>query len=135
VPPANDRFNVIRAQGWSADEPWGTWIEGPQATARWVATDKATETLSLALVPICLPNRRQHVTLAVNSVAVADHRWENCDPWQTQVSLPAALVRVGWYSLTIQSDFADLPINPASGQIVDSRRVSVAATQLQIQSP
>jgi hypothetical protein len=134
-PPVNARFNVIRDGGWSADEPWGTWVEGTQATARWVATAEAGQRLTIALLPVCWPNHWQHVTLSVNFVPVADHQWENCDAWQTQVVLPAAGLQVGWNSLTLQADWAQLPVDPVSGQIVDTRRLSVAVTQLLVGPP
>ena len=129
-PPANPHFNVIRRDGWSADEAWGTWIAGSQATAAWVATASGTQQLSLSLLPVCLPNQRQHVTIILNAVAVTDHRWDNCDEWPAQIALPAGLVHLGWNNLTIQADVVGQPVDLATGNTIDTRRLSVAVTRL-----
>jgi len=135
APPANAHFNLVRRDGWSAPEPWGTWVGGNQATAAWFAPASAAQQISLSLLPVCLPGRPQHVTLQVNGAGVADHAWDNCDAWTTQISLPAGLVRAGWNVLAIQADVAGQPVDPASGKLVDTRRLSVAATQLFVGPP
>jgi hypothetical protein len=135
LPALNARINVIRRTGWSSDEPWGTWIEGQQASADWVATAAREQQLNITLLPVCVPGRPQHVTLTVNEAVVADHTWNNCDLWSAQVSVPARLVQIGWNHIAIQADVAVQPVNPATGQITDDRILSVAATQLLVGPP
>jgi hypothetical protein len=132
VPPTDTRFNVLRRDGWSGEEPWGTWIEGTEATADWVATAQTDQHLAISLTPLCAPDKWQTVSVTVNGTEVVTHAWTNCDSWQADVVIPARLIKIGWDHLALHSAYAAQPVDPKSGVQSDTRTLSVGVSQLVI---
>ncbi len=129
--PANPRpdFNLMLHEGWSGLEDWGVWVEGTEAHAQWVQTSRTPQRLEVAAFPMCLPDKKQSVEVAVNGTIIATHPWENCDPWSATVDIPADLVQVGANDLVVRAAYAaSPPDNPA-----ETRQLSTGFTRLQIE--
>jgi hypothetical protein len=94
-----------------------------------VATTKVPQRLSLSAFPLCVPGKRQEITLEANGVAVARHAWSDCEPWEATIDLPAEQVRVGLNDLVLRSAYAEAP------QEGDTRRLAVGVTKFLVRGP
>jgi len=128
-PPPSPDFNVLLHDGWSGREGWGVWAEGTESAAQWVATTMVPQRLSLSAFPLCVPGKRQEITLEANGVAVARHAWSDCEPWEATIDLPAEQVRVGLNDLVLRSAYAEAP------QEGDTRRLAVGVTKFLVRGP
>lgn len=129
VPPASSpAFNVLWGDGWSGREAWGVWAEGTESAAQWIATARTAQRLSIEAFPNCRPDQFQRVELAVNGTIVGTHGWQDCEPWQMAIDIPADLVRVGANDLAVRSAYASPP--PGGG---DPRQLSVGVTRLLVE--
>jgi len=129
LPPRSPEINVLLHDGWSGQEDWGVWAEGTQSDAQFIATSRVPVRLDLAVFPLCVPGKNQRISLDVNGTAVADHEWRDCEPWNTSVDIPEALVRVGFNDLTLRSAYAEPP--PQAGGS-DPRKLSVGFSRLKV---
>ena len=120
---------MLLHDGWSGQEDWGVWAEGMQSDAQFVVTSRAPVRLELAAFPLCVPGKNQRISLEVNGTAVADHEWRDCEPWNTSVDIPEALVRVGFNDLTLRSAYAEPP--PQAGGS-DPRKLSAGFSRLKV---
>lgn len=127
LPPRSPDVNLLLHDGWSGREEWGVWAEGMQSQAQFVATSRAPFRLEVAVFPLCMPAKSQRIALDVNGQEVASYMWPDCEPWNTTVEIPAALVRVGFNDVTLRVAYAEPP--PQSGGS-DPRRLSVGFSRL-----
>jgi hypothetical protein len=128
LPPRLPEVNVLLHDGWSGQEDWGVWAEGTVSDAQFVLTSLAPVRLDLGVFPLCVPGKNQRISLEVNGVAVADHEWRDCEPWNASVDIPEALVRVGFNDLTLRSAYAEPPQAGAS----DPRQLSAGFNRLKV---
>ena len=127
LPPVRAEINVALEEGWSGEESWGVWMQDTEASAFWIAAENEAQRLHVAAFPLCVAGQPQAVALEVNGVAVAEHRWAGCEPWQTTIDLPTSLVRLGRNDLRLHSAFA------GSAGDGDPRLLSVGFTQLLVE--
>jgi hypothetical protein len=126
-------LNVILRNGWSGAEEWGRWIEGTEAGASWAASARSDHRLSLEVFPVCIPGRGQGLVVEVNGQEVASHRWEGCEPWQSEVTIPEQLVRIGWNEVALRPAYAARPIDFTEGRNADVRPLSVGVSRLAVE--
>jgi hypothetical protein len=132
LPAAPSNINLLLHAGWSGKEDWGVWAEGTSSHAQWVTASPAPYRLSLTAFPLCLPDKKQAVSLVVNGETLGSHVWANCDPWTAELDIPARLVRMGENELVVQSAFAANPPPSADGH-TDARQLSAGFNRLQIE--
>jgi hypothetical protein len=131
VPEPYPAFNVLFHHGWSGVEDWGVWAEGVESRAQFVLTHRAAVQLELGLFPLCVPGKPQQVWIDVNGIEVADYLWSDCEPWKTQVVVPASQVQVGFNDVTVRSAFAQRPVDASAD---DPRRLSIGLTRMRTTS-
>jgi len=133
VPPAMPQFNLLLRDGWSGPENWGVWSEGTESSASWAATVSEPQKLKLKGFPECVPGQNQSISIAVNGEELHAYRWQGCEEWSTEITVPARLVRVGWNDLILRSGYAARPSEVTGGQNPDSRRLAVGFSELRIE--
>lgn len=131
-PPAAPDFNLLLRGGWSGPESWGRWVDGTTARALFVATRRAPIHLSVQAFPFCVPDRSQKVTLSVNHVPLTTHEWGDCEPWSSEIEIPASLITIGENELILDLGYGARPIDITAGENKDSRSLSVGVTQLHL---
>lgn len=131
LPAENIEFDVLRVSGWSTAESWGVWAEGTTSHAVWMAVKQAETLLSIEAFPQCVPEKQQSVSIQVNEVTLATHQWEACEPWSTQIVIPADLVEPGMNDLAFEYAYAASPNDVTEGENPDLRQLSVGFTILQ----
>jgi len=134
VPPSQPDLNLVLDDGWSGKEDWGVWAEGTTSRAFWVATQETPNTLQVQAFPHCQRTQHQGVTFEVNGVSLATHRWDDCEPWSTTVTVPASLVRRGRNDLVVRSEYAVRPSDSSDEQSNDTRPLSVGFTKLRVEA-
>jgi hypothetical protein len=130
LPPAQPDINLVLEDGWSGREDWGVWAEGTTSRAFWIATEKTPSVLQVQAFPFCQPDRHQSVSFEVNEEILATHRWNDCEPWSSTLTVPASIVRLGRNDLTVRSEYAIRPIDLDNGQGSDTRSLAVGFTRL-----
>lgn len=135
APPARTTHNLILQEGWSGAEDWGNWVEGTQARARWAATTAAEQHLRLEAFPLCVAGRPQSLAVEVNGALMADYQWRECEPWATDLTVPAQSVKIGWNEIVLRPSFAARPMDVTSGENGDTRELSVGVTRLTVDVP
>ena len=126
LPRLNPAINVVLGEGWSGQEPWGTWAVGPQSNAFWVAMERKPNVLSVGAFPNCVPGKLQTVAIEVNGSPVATHEWDqDCKPWETSVPIPTKDLSLGKNTIVVRSGYA---MSPAG----DPRELSVGFTKLSV---
>jgi hypothetical protein len=133
LPPSQADINLVLEEGWSGREDWGVWAEGTTSRAFWAATEKRPNTLQVQAFPFCRPDQYQGVTFEVNGVVVATHRWDDCEPWSSTLTMPASLVRLGRNDLVVRSEYAVRPSDLAGQESNDTRSLSVGFTRLRVE--
>jgi hypothetical protein len=133
LPPSQPDLNLVLDDGWSGKEDWGVWAEGTTSRAFWVATEKAPNTLQVQVLPICQPGQYQDVSFEVNGETLATHRWNDCEPWSSALTVPASLIRLGRNDLVVRSEYAVRPIDLGDQQSNDTRSLSVGFTRLRVE--
>jgi hypothetical protein len=128
LPAKYPNFNMLLHDGWSGMEDWGVWMEGTTSQAQFISTAKVPYRLTLAAFPQCAPDRKQQITIKVQGTVVAGHEWQNCDPWEASVEIPASLVKVGANDLVVNTAYALSPADLGKGE--DVRRLSAGFTRL-----
>ncbi len=132
APPDIGFTNLLLQNGWSGAEDWGIWVEGEQATARWLATAPGTKQLTFSIFPHCLPEKQQSMVIENNGIIVSEHHWSNCDPWDGQILLPEESVNEGWNDLVLNFDYATSPAELTAGENPDARKLAAGFTTLMI---
>jgi hypothetical protein len=125
-------LNVIRREGWSGEEVWGVWSEGPRSKSQWIATRREDQRLVIEAFPFCVLGRQQSITIRANGQVVTTHEWKTCDDWQAEVVIPAALVKVGWNDLSFEYGYAVSPAEVTDGENPDPRLLAVGFKRLEI---
>jgi hypothetical protein len=130
--PGIPGFSLLPREGWSAGEAWGVWAEGAVSRAQWVATARSEAQLLVEAFPQCVPGQNQSITVEVNGVPLLTYTWEDCQPWRSEVAIPASVVRVGWNDLNLHYGYAASPVDVTNGANPDPRPLSVGFTQLEV---
>lgn len=133
LPPANPNVNLILEEGWSGMEPWGVWAEGVESRAMWVASAEVDHRLRVEAFPLCLDAPGRSISVVVNGVTLATHKWEGCDPWSAELTVPGSLVRLGENDLVLTSSHAARPVEISGGENPDPRLLSAGFNALQIE--
>jgi hypothetical protein len=128
VVPSGSSIQVIRQEGWSGLETWGVWAQADRSQALWLATSQTDHTLSLEAFPLCLPDRQQDISIAVNGTRLSSYHWQACESWSQEIVVPAAVVTPGWNTLTFDYGYA------ASSE-GDPRPLAVGFTRLEVAQP
>ncbi len=132
VLPVQGPIRVLLGRGWSGREEWGVWAEGLRSETEWLATAPDRYRLRIGAFPFCVPGRRQEISVWVNGERIAEHRWGNCDYWEGEVQIPAAVVKRGWNRVTFEYAYAMSPFEVTQGQNGDRRMLSVGFTVLEV---
>jgi hypothetical protein len=132
IPLADAAFNVLFREGWSGAEDWGRWVEGTEARSVWVATSREPVELVLNAFPLCVPGRKQSVSVEVNGLELASHEWQDCEAWTGRIGIPASRVYVGWNEIVLRSNYALRPVDVSNGQGRDSRLLSIGITRMEV---
>jgi hypothetical protein len=122
-------FNVLFREGWSGPEQWGRWIDGLSAKSVWINTGTSQQ-VEIQAFPNCVPDKRQNASIEVNGVQVADHQWQDCQPWDARLTIPSGLLHIGPNDLTIRASYAVSPTQSATGG--DTRQLSLGVTRLRL---
>lgn len=132
VNPATVQFNVVRESGWSGQEGWGIWSESPASEAKWIAITRQDYHLKLEAFPLCVPGRRQKITIKVNGQALASHPWQACETWAEDLLIPSSFIEVGWNQLTFEYDYALSPFEVTGGTNPDTRLLGIGFVRLEV---
>ena len=132
LPAPTPSFNLLVREGWSGPEEWGRWIDGTEAKASWIATDKAPHYLHVQAFPYCVSGQQQHLSIDVKGTPVAEHQWTDCEPWSARIPIPAGLVEIGSNDLAIRTGYAVRPIDSSGAETGDPRNLSVGFTELRV---
>ena len=133
LPSSNPHLNLLLRNGWSGEEPWGTWASEADSHAQWVATSRIDHVLFLETSSHCVPGRNQSLSLEVNGEELATHQWEDCEPWSGEVLVPAALVQIGWNDVSLHYTCTVKPADLADGENPDPRLLSIGFTRLEVE--
>jgi hypothetical protein len=133
VTPTGSQYNIVYRKGWSGAEEWGRWMEGTESQANWVSIANTPYRMSIDAFPQCTPGKLQALTVEVNSAPIAEHRWQDCGNWASDIIIPAALVKVGWNEIVLRSDHADRPVDVTGGKNPDTRTLSIGVSKLLVQ--
>lgn len=133
VTPAGAGSDIVYRNGWSDAEEWGRWVEGTESQASWVSIGNIPYRLSIDVFPQCIPEKPQALRVEVNGAPVAEHRWQDCSNWASDITIPAAVVKVGWNEIVLHSDHADRPVDVTDGKNPDTRALSIGVNKLLVQ--
>lgn len=133
LPSPTPSFNVLFKEGWSGAEDWGRWIDGTEAHATWIATNKGEHQINLEAFPQCVPGRQQEVLVEVNGAPVATHRWMDCQPWSDSIPISGDLVKIGPNDMTIRAGYAARPADLEGGASSDTRQLSIGWSKLRVE--
>jgi hypothetical protein len=125
-------INLLRRAGWSGDEEWGVWSEGPNSEAQWIATRLADSTLTVEAFPFCVPDKRQMISISVNGHPLTRNEWDQCDTWRAELFIPRSLTRVGWNTLSFEYGYAASPAQVTRGENPDARLLATGFTKLEV---
>ena len=129
---AQGPINLTRQGGWSGAEDWGVWSEGLVSRAGWISPSRQDYRLRIGAFPLCVPDRRQEMTVKVNGQEIARYRWQECELWESEIPIPASAVRVGWNEVTLEYAYALSPAEVTGGQNGDQRMLAVGFTRLEV---
>jgi hypothetical protein len=134
TPFPNPHFTLVPEANWSPPESWGYWAIGRQSSGKWLATKEQDTTVILAAFPYCAPDRFQSLEIVVQDEVLLRRRWDDCEPWQGQFTIPASLVEVGWNEIQLRYGYALQPARVTDNENPDPRHLSVGFTRFQINS-
>lgn len=132
VKGGEEPVNLVLLDGWSGKEEWGVWGEGLVSRAQWLALSPQTHTLQLKAFPLCVPDRRQRITIKLNGKEVASYKWEDCELWEGEIVLPAYMVKRGWNELTFEYAYALRPAEVTREENQDRRSLSVGFVEARV---
>ena len=127
-----DRIRVVLLEGWSGREDWGVWAEGLRSRASWLEAGGQDVRLHIEAFPLCVPGRRQWISIRVNGWEIVTHRWENCELWEGELHLPSSFIRRGWNELVFEYGYAFRPAEITQGENPDPRILSVGFTKMEV---
>ena len=127
-----DRIQIMLLEGWSGREDWGIWAEGLRSRAGWLETGGQSVCLHIGAFPLCVPGRRQWISIRVNGREIVTHQWENCELWEEELHLPASFIREGWNELVFEYGYAFSPAEITQGENPDPRILSVGFTKMEV---
>jgi hypothetical protein len=130
----NPAFNMLTPQdsGWFDLESWGVWADGTLAWGTYTALEEQDHRLTVEIIPHCVSDEPQSIIIRVGETDLAQHQWTNCDPWQTDIVIPAELVQVGLNQVMFEAEHAWRPNEVSKGANADARLLGFAAARLQI---
>ncbi|MGB9872739.1 MAG: hypothetical protein ACPLYD_13910 [Anaerolineae bacterium] len=70
--------------------------------------------------------------MRVNSQEIARYRWQECELWESEILIPASVVRVGWNEVALEYAYALSPAEVTGGKNGDRRMLSVGFTRLEV---
>jgi hypothetical protein len=88
--------------------------------------------LRIGAFPLCVPDRRQGMVVKVNGQEMARYRWQECELWESEILIPASMVRIGWNEVSFEYAYALSPAEVTRGQNGDRRMLSVGFTRLEV---
>jgi len=135
VSAGNSVTNLLLRDGWSGIEPWGVWANSTSAWATWYAVKQEGYRLHISAFANWLPGKRQSMRITLNGREVGTYCWEAGETIEDEIEMPPEAVIIGRNHLGFDFEYADLPRDPESGAIVDSRPLSVGFTRLQLVFP
>jgi len=127
--------NLLLRDGWSGIEPWGVWANSTSAWATWYAVKQEGYRLHISAFANWFPGKRQSMRITLNGREVGTYCWEAGETIEDEIEMPPEAVIIGRNHLGFDFEYADLPRDPESGAIVDSRSLSVGFTRLQLMFP
>jgi hypothetical protein len=125
-------INLMPQEGWSGTEDWGVWSEGLRSQAGWMSPARQDYRLRIGAFPLCVPDRRQEMVVKVNGQEIARYRWQECELWESEILIPASMVRIGWNEVSFEYAYALSPAEVTRGQNGDRRMLSVGFTRLEV---
>jgi len=125
-------INLVLQEGWSGAEDWGVWSEGLRSQAGWMSPARQDYRLRIGAFPLCVPDRRQEMVVKVNGQEMAHYRWQECELWESEILIPASMVRIGWNEVSFEYAYALSPAEVTRGQNGDRRMLSVGFTRLEV---
>lgn len=126
LPSQTPSVNLVLDEGWSKPEQWGVWAEGAESQGIWIAAAPGPAQLSMQVFPNCLPDQKQALTVRVNGEILAEHQWNDCEPWGTVIDVPQRLTRLGRNDVVFKPAYAFAPAG-------DTRELSVGFSQLKVE--
>lgn len=129
------RVWLLRTSGWSGEEAWGVWAEGLSSEAILWTADPADLRLLLEAFPHCVPGQHQAITVTINNTLIAQHTWQDCSPWSTQISIPSSILQKGKNMLRFSFAYAERPVDVTQGQNGDTRWLSVGFSKMEVEKP
>lgn len=135
VSAGNGVTNLLLRDGWSGVEPWGVWATGTTAWATWYAVQQEGYRLRFSAFANWLPGKRQSMRITLNGREVGTYHWTGSETVDGEIEMPPDAVVIGPNHLGFDFEYADLPRDPKSGAVVDSRLLSVGFTRLQLAFP
>ncbi|MBP6786053.1 MAG: hypothetical protein KA170_00590 [Candidatus Promineofilum sp.] len=131
TPAPNPAITVYPAANWSGAEPWGVWALGHESRLRWVATNREAARFAVEAFPYCIEGVPQELMILVDGQMLAAHRWDDCEPWKAEFSVPADMIEVGWNEISLRFGRADRPADVTGGENPDIRELSVGFTRFE----
>jgi len=125
-------FNVILRTGWSAQESWGMWSEGPVSEIEWLATTRQDHYLRFEAFPLCASDQYQQLTVRVNGERLASYQWEDCETMEVDLLIPGSVIRAGWNQTAFEYAYALTPAEVTDGRNPDFRLLGVGFVKLEI---
>lgn len=132
TPVPNSTINVYPAVNWSGAEPWGMWALGRESRVRWAATNREAARFAVEAFPYCIEGVPQQMEIVVAGQAPVAHRWDDCEPWRAEFTVPAELINVGWNEISLRFGRADRPADVTGGENPDVRELSVGFTRFEL---
>ena len=132
TPAATPAITIYPAVNWSGTEPWGIWALGRESGVRWVATNRKAARFAVEAFPYCIEGVPQEIEIVVAGQTLAAHRWDDCEPWRTEFTVPPELIDVGWNQISLRFGRADRPAELTGGENPDIRELSVGFTRFEL---
>lgn len=88
--------------------------------------------MTLDAFPHCIPDARQSLEVAMNGRHVAFHKWQACEKWHGQISIPAEIVKIGWNEMSFVYGYASRPAEVTGGENPDMRNLSLGFSRLEL---
>ena len=131
IPPPNPALNVFPAHNFSAPEEWGMWAMDDSARISWYSTRREDARFLIEAFPYCVDDVGQEIEIIVNEKVLGSHKWDSCDPWQTEIVIASDDVEIGRNNIWLNFAESTRPIDHTNGQNPDTRPLSVGFTRFE----
>jgi len=88
--------------------------------------------LAIEAFPLCVPGKRQEISIKVNGQLLTTHPWEMCETWQAELVIPGSMVKVGWNDLSFEYGYTASPADITNGENPDPRLLAVGFKKLEV---